>query len=139
MIRHANFGDLIPLSTMLMLEVHTLEDRLVRAEKYSTYALLVVLEPSHHNIIGAGYLRPWMRSAEISDVMTHANYRRQGVALALMHILIDTARLQGYHTVQLTCETNNMPALVLYRKLGFEPIRILTSPDKTLWVMSLTL
>lgn len=136
-IRSANPDDITPLSLMLTIETQTLEERLARVSKRTdASALLVAIESSCHTIVGTGYLRPWMRSVEISDVMVHPNYRRQGIASALMRALIECARTHKYRTVQLTCETTNTPALTLYRKLGFEILRTLSLPDKTLWVMS---
>jgi len=139
-IRRADADDITPLSIMLTMETRTLEERLNHAAKFAeASAFLVAAESSHHAIVGTGYLRSWMRSAEISDVFVNPAYRRQGIASALMQALIDCARAYKYRTVQLTCDTTNTPALTLYHKLGFEALRVLSLPDRTAWVMSLAL
>lgn len=119
-IQRACEDDLQQLAQLLTMGYGGLHERVARAEKHPTaYVFLVAKTYPHAQIIGTGYLRPWMRAAEISDVMVHVNYRRRGIANQLMQSLIDAAVFHGYTALQLTCDESNIAALNLYQKLGF--------------------
>lgn len=105
----------------------------------SDQALLVAVDVSTDQIIGCGYIGPWLTNAEISDVYVCEDYRRQGIGLRIMHALIAEARRAGYGCIELTCLANNIPALTLYRKLGFTVKRPLRSPEGELLLLSLLL
>ena len=55
----------------------------------------------------------------IHDVVTHPDYRGQGVGRALMAEVEDIAREKGCCKITLEVLTGNEPALRLYRELGY--------------------
>jgi len=56
----------------------------------------------------------------VDDVAVFPQYRRQGIALALMNGLIRAARARGAAFVTLEVRESNAPAVALYEKLGFQ-------------------
>lgn len=54
----------------------------------------------------------------VNEVGTRDGWTRQGVASALMHTLISTARARGCEGVWVGTEHDNEPAKALYRSLG---------------------
>jgi ribosomal protein S18 acetylase RimI-like enzyme len=61
--------------------------------------------------------RGWMG---VFCVVTFSEFRRQGLALQVMHILAEWGKTAGAEQVYLQVMENNPPALGLYDKLGFE-------------------
>lgn len=58
-----------------------------------------------------------------SDVMNLAvlpEYRKKGIAQALMNELLHTLHSQGIESLTLEVRVSNAPAIALYTKLGFE-------------------
>lgn len=53
-------------------------------------------------------------------VFVHQEYREQGLGTALSELTLDWAYQMGFQTVYLTTEMSNLPALGLFRKLGFQ-------------------
>jgi ribosomal protein S18 acetylase RimI-like enzyme len=47
-------------------------------------------------------------------------YRRQGLAQALLRVSMSRLRESGYHTMSCFVSTNNLAAVSLYKKLGFD-------------------
>lgn len=55
----------------------------------------------------------------IANVAVHPNYRRRGIAWALMKATLDLIHNQGGVTVMLQVDDDNLGAIELYRRLGF--------------------
>ena len=56
------------------------------------------------------------RVGTVLNVFTEAGHRRQGIATALMELLISDAKDMGLHHIELKATKDGLP---LYRKLGF--------------------
>ncbi len=56
----------------------------------------------------------------VSELVVHADYRRRGLGEAMMRWSFAWFRSQGLRGATLTVNTDNAPAIALYRKLGFE-------------------
>jgi ribosomal protein S18 acetylase RimI-like enzyme len=56
----------------------------------------------------------------IEELVVDREARRQGVGRALIEATLGWARAQGCSEVELSTETDNLPAQAFYRKLGFE-------------------
>ncbi len=63
----------------------------------------------------------------IANVAVHPQYRRRGMALALMKATLDFIRHQGGAAVMLQVDDDNLGAVALYRRLGFEHLTTQTA------------
>jgi len=62
--------------------------------------------------------------AEIASLAVAPDYRRRGVAVALMQHLLDALKPAGARRAALTVRPQNRAALALYRSLGFRKVRL---------------
>ncbi len=69
--------------------------------------------------------RTWL----VANVAVHPEFRRHGIALALMRATLDLVRSQAGQEAILQVDDDNLPAVSLYRQLGFT--RVTT---RTHWV-----
>ena len=83
-----------------------------------------------HPRLGPG----WM----IANVATHPDFRRRGIAVALMEATIERARRQGGDWVSLEVEADNTGAQALYERLGFARYETLTLWENPAFYGSLT-
>jgi ribosomal protein S18 acetylase RimI-like enzyme len=58
----------------------------------------------------------------IRDLYVASHHRRTGIANALLHHIIHSARVAGALRVSLQTETDNASALKLYTAIGFKPV-----------------
>lgn len=64
------------------------------------------------------------RNAEIASLAVHPDYRRRGVAYALMRYTLRTLGAAGVKRVELMVRTGNTAGAQLYRALGFRRVRL---------------
>jgi len=64
------------------------------------------------------------RNAEIDSLAVHPDYRRQGVADALMRHVLRELGAAGIGRVELMVRTGNTAGAQLYRSLGFRRVRL---------------
>jgi len=62
----------------------------------------------------------------VSNVAVHADYRRRGVARALMEAALDLARRRGVRLLILQMAADNVAAHALYHSLGFQMLHSVT-------------
>lgn len=58
----------------------------------------------------------------INNVAVRPEYRRRGIASALISLLIEQAREIGLAFLTLEVRESNSPAIAVYEKLGFAPV-----------------
>lgn len=68
--------------------------------------------------------RPAYSTTVESSVYVHSDYRRKGVAKALMTELLTTAESHGFHTVVARIADSQEASLKLHEQLGFELIGV---------------
>ncbi len=77
----------------------------------------------------------------ILDLAVHPDFRRQGIASALVAHVIEHLREEGIRFIFLEVRESNVPAIKMYGKFGFEEIGIrknyYVSPDEDAVVMVL--
>jgi ribosomal-protein-alanine N-acetyltransferase len=68
-----------------------------------------------------GYVLFWLLpgAIDIHNIAVHVDYRRRGLARALLERVIDQARAQSITRVMLEVRISNLPAQKLYTGLGF--------------------
>ena len=72
----------------------------------------------------AGYIgsQTVMDETDMMNVAVHPDYRRKGIAEALINDLVENLKKMGSHCLTLEVRASNAPAITLYEKLGFTEI-----------------
>ena len=72
----------------------------------------------------AGYIgsQTVMDETDMMNVAVHPDFRRQGIAEALVNGLVEQLKTMGSHCLTLEVRASNAPAISLYEKLGFSQI-----------------
>ena len=85
-----------------------------------TYLLDVLGEAEQ--AVARGYAGFWYdgEDAELMTIGVGKAYQRQGIAAALLQVLVDEAKRQGASRMLLEVRVDNDPALALYQRFGFE-------------------
>lgn len=67
-----------------------------------------------------GHLQPQYKTMQLVDLRIDYDYRRQGLASAMIFQMIADARARELRAVTAECRTDNVPACQLFQKLGFD-------------------
>ena len=122
--------NIIPMSENHVAQVAALEklcfsdpwsENSVASELKNALALwLVAVE----NDTVAGYVgsQTVMGETDMMNVAVHPDYRRQGIAEALVADLIEKLKEQERHCLTLEVRSSNLPAQKLYEKMGFQQV-----------------
>jgi len=72
----------------------------------------------------AGYIgsQTVMDETDMMNVAVHPDFRRKGIAEALVNTLVDNLKTMGSRCLTLEVRVSNAPAIALYEKLGFSEI-----------------
>ena len=72
----------------------------------------------------AGYIgsQTVMDETDMMNVAVHPDFRRKGIAEALVNDLVENLKKVGSHCLTLEVRASNVPAIALYEKLGFSEI-----------------
>ena len=74
------------------------------------------------NVVGYIGSQTVMDETDMMNVAVHPDFRRQGIAEALVNGLVDRLKAMGSHCLTLEVRASNAPAIFLYEKLGFSEI-----------------
>ena len=119
-IRVAAATDLDALAAIAATDAHGSWTRLgLETELKVAGAHVEVVETGSHELVGFMVWRETAGEVELLEIVTHATYRRQGLARALMQHLLETARGQGAPRIMLEVRRDNEAARRLYESLGF--------------------
>jgi len=110
-------------------EKRYLEKRLRQIKNKKTVYLLL---ERNGKVVGSALIeRKFGRQEHLADVgmAIDKDYRRQGLGIKLMDIILDLARerMKDLEIVYLECFSYNKPAIKLYKKIGFK--KVATIPD----------
>lgn len=81
---------------------------------------LVALEDDR--VIGYVGSQSSIDEADIMNVAVHPDFRRQGIAEALINRLVADLKVRDIHALLLEVRVSNTPAITLYEKLGFSQV-----------------
>ena len=72
----------------------------------------------------AGYIgsQTVMDETDMMNVAVHPDFRRKGIAEALVNTLVENLQKMGSRCLTLEVRASNVPAIALYEKLGFSEI-----------------
>ena len=72
----------------------------------------------------AGYIgsQTVLDETDMMNVAVHPDFRRKGIAEALVNGLVDQLKTMGSRCLTLEVRASNTPAITLYEKLGFSEI-----------------
>ena len=60
--------------------------------------------------------------SDVMNVAVHPDFRRRGIAEALVNRLVDELKAIDSHSLTLEVRASNVPAISLYEKLGFSEV-----------------
>jgi ribosomal protein S18 acetylase RimI-like enzyme len=98
------------------------DEVLPTAEFEAPDGAFIVLMDGDTTVAGGGIRRYSENICEVKRVWTHADYRRQGLAIRVLAELEDIARELGYERVWLETGPAQPEAQALYRRLGYQLI-----------------
>ena len=72
----------------------------------------------------AGYIgsQTVVGETDMMNVAVHPDFRRRGIAEALVNGLVNNLKQMGSHCLTLEVRASNAPAIALYEKMGFSEI-----------------
>lgn len=82
-------------------------------------AVLAAYDADAEKAVGLVHCGFVLDEAHINNVSVAEEYRRQGIGSMLLCALFDEAKKRGCTVVFLEVRSSNMPAVTLYKKLGF--------------------
>ena len=95
-------------------------------------------------VVGYGGMQCVLDEGQITDIAVHPEYRRRGIAAAILQAMIDHGRSIGLSVFFLEVRVSNQPAIALYRdRFGFEVLgtrrNFYQHPREDAWNMRLLL
>lgn len=60
--------------------------------------------------------------SDMMNIAVHPEYRRQGIAEAMIDALVNALREKGSRALSLEVRASNDPAIALYKKIGFSQV-----------------
>lgn len=92
-------------------------------------------------VIAYGGMMTVLDEGQITNIATHPDCRRQGLAGSVLRALLDEARARGITSVTLEARVSNAAAIALYEKFGFAVVgkrpRFYTQPTEDALTMLL--
>ena len=108
----------------LLYELMTIEDFKPIYDTLLQDGIKYVFEEENGTLIGMFKLFPWThRSSHIAylgGLAIHPDYAGKGFGLKMMKEIIELANQHGYKRIELSVAAENLGAIKLYKKVGFE-------------------
>lgn len=78
----------------------------------------------NNKIIGFSGIKVFVDNADIMNIVVRKNFRNKGIGTVLLENLLTLSKKLGLNSLSLEVNEKNIPAINLYKKLGFENIGI---------------
>ena len=78
----------------------------------------------NNNIVGFGGIKVILDEADVMNIVTKKANRNSGIGNTILKNLIYIAQNKGVKKITLEVNENNLPAISLYKKFGFNQIAI---------------
>lgn len=88
------------------------------------FAVAQIERDGDSHVIGYAGMHCVVGECYITNVAVFPDYRRQGVAAALVQSLIDSAKKQNGEFISLEVRKSNGAAITLYERLGFQKVGV---------------
>ncbi len=96
-------------------------EKSVASELDNKWALWLVAREDE-TVVGYIGSQTAVDETDVMNVAVHPNYRRRGIAEALIVELVAELKQRGSHALMLEVRSSNAPAIALYEKLGFQQV-----------------
>lgn len=139
----------IKITPMTLTDVITIKNNLISDfDDFWTYHILKEeLENQNSNylvakidneIVGFAGIKIILDEADIMNIVTKKTYRNQGIGTLLLENLISLSKKLNLKTLSLEVSEENLPAIHLYRKFGFEYLGVRKNyyQDKNGYIMT---
>lgn len=75
-------------------------------------------------IVGYGSMRCTKETSDINNIAVKSEFRKKGIGKSLLEGLIDESKSRGIDEMFLEVRSSNIPAISLYKSMGFKEIHI---------------
>ena len=123
----------IKITPMTLTDVNTIKNNLISDfDNFWTYQILkeelesenssYLIARMNDEIIGFAGIKVVLDEADIMNIVIKKNYRNQGIGTLLLESLISLAKRLNLNSLSLEVSEENLPAIHLYQKFGFESL-----------------
>lgn len=139
----------IKITPMTLTDVITIKNNLISDfDDFWTYHILkeelenknssYLVAKIDNEIVGFAGIKIILDEADIMNIVTKKTYRNQGIGTLLLENLISLSKKLNLKTLSLEVSEENLPAIHLYRKFGFEYLGVRKNyyQDKNGYIMT---
>ena len=123
----------IKITPMTLTDVNTIKNNLISDfDNFWTYQILkeelesenssYLVARMNNEIVGFAGIKVVLDEADIMNIVIKKNYRNQGIGTLLLESLISLAKRLNLNSLSLEVSEENLPAIHLYQKFGFESL-----------------
>lgn len=125
----------IKITSMTLTDVITIKNNLISDfDNFWTYQILkeelesenssYLVARMNNEIVGFAGIKVVLDEADIMNIVVKKNYRNQGIGTLLLESLISLAKRLNLNSLSLEVSEENLPAIHLYQKFGFESLGV---------------
>lgn len=123
-ITEMKLSDLEKIEDILTTDFDDFWNKEILEEELSSSSSKYIVAKSDDEIIGFAGLKIVLDEADIMNIVTKKNYRRQGIGCLLLKNLITISKSLNAKSITLEVNENNSNAINLYTKFNFQKIGV---------------
>lgn len=123
-IKEMKLSDLEKIKNILTTDFDDFWNRKVLEEELSSSSSKYIVAKNDNEIVGFAGLKIVLDEADIMNIVTRKNYRRQGIGSLLLKNLIMLCESLNVKSINLEVNQENFNAIDLYTKFNFEKIGV---------------